>query len=316
MQVSSAMHNVRARSYALLLIAGMTFCAACSAERQPNAATAVSSDASVSEPSTATGDHAYFDWLSGQPSVIQSVSLRRPEEIDEHYFGKKRQPYVEYNAEQDACQWPFASGKGSFFHGQLRIDYPNVSSGKILLYWEAKWGAGWAKASNFRGGKGQGEHKAFQIARDGPGDERRFETQVRYRYGPTPRLPLRGKQIAHLTLRTYGGGGIEPGGQPVSGQRKNFIIYPERWVRFWQEVDIDNKTFSWWVADEERGVVQLFDKRRFEGIGNLPYNWFWFEWNASTERPGGDMIYTWGRNFAVLHDYEEDAASLVEANRW
>ena len=262
-------------------------------------------------PAPPPGDHGYFELLASQPEAIKAVSLRNQSEINEYLFGDQQSPPVAYNATQDACEWPFPPGKGSFFHGQVRINYPEVNRGKVLLHWEAKWSSGWAQAANFSGGQGQGEHKAFQIARDGSGDERRFETQVRYTYGPTPRIPLSAPEVAHLTLRTYGGGGVSPSGQPISGQERDFVIYPDRWVRFWQEVDIDRRTFSWWVADPEQGIVQLFRDRNFSTVGNLPFNWFWFEWNASTERVGGQTIYTWARNFVVLRDYD-DAQILVD----
>lgn len=97
--------------------------------------------------------------------------------------------------------------------------------------------------------------------------------------------------------------------QPMSGQ---FIIFPERWTRIWEEVEtgVNNYTpISLWIADEVQNPVQIYDRipTTMRHDSNPPFviDQFYHEFNTSEDdllRPNGEDLQFWVRGPGILID--------------
>ncbi len=206
---------------------------------------------------------------------------------------------------------------------QVRPAYPRVEVGTVLFTWDAKWGP------EFQTDRDELQtHKAFQLARDGQvsgsGDNRRIELRTRFSLAEGECEEARGcadgdtreecvacaASIAASDLRLYQFDNLEGEQQPAEPQDARFVIEPDTWTRFWAFVDFDAGTYSQWIADSDRAPVQVFDALSIDYAshgGGL--DWFWFEYNSSQSRTGGELR-GWFRNLVVVQDMS-DAAGLV-----
>jgi hypothetical protein len=183
-------------------------------------------------------------------------------------------------------------------------------------------------------------HKWIQISSLHPGDQRWWENQMRYDGGTggTPGFDPT-KHIGVIGSRSYNVEGgpsdwlLSNGNQAgpnvitatnVTPRANNFIVYPNRWLRVWWQVDQrynDYDLVSVWVADEVQDPVLVFNGLQMSvrtsvgGIGNTPPRTiqnFWTEYNTSTDGVAdgrGDMV-GYIKNFAILKDLPTDWSSL------
>lgn len=232
----------------------------------------------------------YFDEVSSMPEVIAARAYDSQAEINADIHANNSANRVRppvYDAEIGGARWTISSGSGSIaIQDQLRPTFPNVSSGNLLVIWEARWDPAFPQNEN-----GLETHKAFQLSREGSGDERRIEVRTRFSQASPP-------AVAKVDVRTYI---WSPAQQPLSGQSRDFTIKGGKWTRFWAFVDFSSREFSLWIADEDTHPVRVFDKRQFSSMsGGL--NNFWFEFNSSQSRSGGASLNVWGRNFIALRN--------------
>jgi len=239
----------------------------------------------------------YFDYLQNHPRTMVATAYKNSAEVEADIKAEnpdnRGNPPI-YDSAQNAARWSMKLGVGS--PDQLRPTFPLVSSGNLLVVWEARWDAAFAgQLGNLR------QHKAFQLSRDpGSGDIRRIEIRTRFNQAS-------GNDVAMIDARGYV---WNPSGAPLPGQINTFAIASETWTRFWALVDFDRKEFSLWVSDENRSAVQLFDGLSYSNMNGGLDN-FWFEFNTSQTAPGmPNTAYIWGRHFAALRDIN-DANEII-----
>ena len=240
-------------------------------------------------PSSALAD-PYFDWLRSQPEVVIARAYDNQPEIDQDINAvnpaNRNNPPV-YDANLNAARWSMFSSIS--VRDQLRPEFGTVSSGTLLIGWDARWDR------RFTGDLGEmTTHKAFQLSKSGSGDTRRIEIRTRFNRGS-------GNDVAGVDARGYI---WNPSGQPLPGQVRDFTIEADTWTRFWAFVDFDNQEFSLWVADENVGAVKLFDRLRYNNMSGGLDN-FWFEFNSSQNVGARDELRIWARNFAVLRNVSD-----------
>lgn len=252
------------------------------------------------------GKHAYFELLQRRPDLHDAVSLRTPQEvIDNVYFARKNRATTRYDADYDAARFIVGADRGSVVIGdQVRRNFPKVSSGNLLVYWEALAPSYWASGGSV---DGVNNYKAFQLSMDG-----KLALEPRYRFGQ-----VGGRHVARVDVRVYGnqsGVGIGPS-DSVKPQRGEFRVAPEKWTHFWAFIDFDNNRFTYWVGDEDRAPVAVIDSVSFDWKknygANFGFNQFWFEFNTSQNRRGPEA-YHYGRNLIVLRDVS-DPQAVVDA---
>lgn len=240
----------------------------------------------------------YFDWLSDQPETVLARSYKTQSEINSDIHAVRSENRVDppvYDPVMDAAKWRIPAGKASIaVQDQLRPGFPRISSGNVLFFWETRWD------SDFGGNLGGLEtQKAFQLSLEGSGDERRIELRTRFSQAPP-------SGIARLDGRTYV---WNPAEQPMSPQAREFTVRADTWTRFWAYVNFNTRRFSLWVADEDNDPVRVFNEYQFSSMSGGLDN-FWFEFNSSQSRSGGNSLDIWSRNFVVMRNVD-DVVSIV-----
>ena len=246
----------------------------------------------ISAPSQAFAE-SYFDWLSSLPETMVFRAYDSQAEIDADINAvdpaNRVNPPV-HDSAMNAARWA-VGGANISNRDQLRPTFPVVSSGNLLLVWEARWDRAWS-------GGDLGElttHKAFQLSKLGSGDERRIEIRTRF-----PRAS--GNEVAGLDARGYV---WNPSGSPLPGQITDFKIVADTWTRFWAYLDFDRGEFSLWVSDDSRAPVALFSSLKYSDM-NRGLDNFWFEFGSSQKsRTGPSPAYLWARNFTALRDVSD-----------
>ncbi len=252
----------------------------------------------LSVPSAAIAD-AYFDWIKSRPELLAARTYDNADEIEADINAgnpANRQNPPVYDAQMNAARWDMRIGVAS--PDQLRPEFPTVSSGNLLLVWEAYWDNGFLGDLG-----GLRQHKAFQLSKDGSNDARRIEIRTRFNFGGA-------NDVGKIDGRGYV---WNPSGAPLPGQVNDFFIAPDTWTRFWAYVDFDRREFSLWVSDETRGPVQLFDALDYNNMSGGLDN-FWFEFNSSQNSGPGRTLYIWGRHFAALKDVSNVAEFLIKGS--
>lgn len=254
------------------------------------------------------GDNGYYESLAARSDVHFTASLRSDVEINAHRNGKPHDPPdVVYDPAADGARMRMPSGAGSIAT-QIRLSFPAVASGNLLFYWEGRWEAGFVSDGDVDGLQ---TNKAYQLARSGPGDNRRIEARTRFALVDSP-------FVAAVDTRSYWFAPAQGSDQPVQPQVGSFDIKPDTWTRFWAFVDFANGQYSYWVADETSGPVVIHDAI---GIDYSPLppgagpglDTFWFEHNSSQSRTAGTPdLFIWGRNLVVLKDVS-DASGVVQS---
>jgi len=221
--------------------------------------------------------------------------FRTQVEIDQWTHGIPKLPgqtniYIRYNPILDAAELTFNPGDISLFRGQLRPRFDlvdmNTGDSEISFQWEARWDSSWANLSLVNNGGRFGHHKFFQLSRNDPGDDRRYEMQMNYTvvdntavalptirlYGTIERDGVSGSNARTGTnTATYN---YQPGGDTaafyrdrshvasdhVAGPTKPFLILPDRWIRFTVSVTFTGgkQRFRIWMADEDTDPVLVF----------------------------------------------------------
>lgn len=239
------------------------------------------------------GPHDYFDCLSELDEVFVTASMRSRQFIDDNPHGQPDYSRLDYDEDMDAAVFIFPPGSGNA--KQLREQHEDVSSGNLLYYWETRWGAGWATDGPVDGIQ---RHKAFQLSsHSGAGGGGVYlEPRVEYNDGASPDV------VGTVNVRTYQQDApiAVEGGDRLGPQTGQFTIMAETWVRHWAYMDFDNNEFSYWVWAEGQELTQIHD-RVFHHLDETMRS-FWFEFNSSQDREGGDEIYIWGRNLVILRD--------------
>lgn len=246
-----------------------------------------------------SGEHAYFDWLRQQGTVVAARSYRNQGEIDADINARRperRERPPVYDSREDAARWDLPGGQQHVISvDQLRIRWgPAIGSGTVFGFVELKLSDDdWIRDAQ------QGDlrtWKAFQWARD---DTLGFETRFRFDQGLI------------VDFRSYG----QSGWTENSGFRANtqFALRPGNWTRFWWLLDYSARRVTVWVADEDRPEpVRVLDGHSTQ-MGSV--NEFWFEFNTSQNRTGPASLELYARNAVILRNVS-NPESLVIAGRF
>jgi hypothetical protein len=266
----------------------------------------------------AQSPHSYFDWLAQKSEKLVANSYRTQTEIElDTAPGGRPNAWIKYDPNQDAAKITLTENKsGLSGTGQLRPSFDNsgyakggfeISTGNLLITWDAKWGSGFLDVET----EGLTSAKTFMLSRMGSGDTRRIEIRSRFSHSDP-------SYIAESDIRRYiwgAAGDPQPmgrGGCPQNSdgncQINGFAVQVDTWTRYWCFVDFANGTYSFWMADENTPPVKLFDKFAMDFTDGL--NAFWFAYNSSASRTGPE-IYAWFRNFAVLHNVSNVEAMVA-----
>lgn len=251
-------------------------------------------------------DDGYYDMLLARAEIHHHVSLCTQQEIDDNLHGHVEDPrQVVYDDTIGAARMQIPSGAGSI-EQQLRIEFDDVTTGNLLLYWEGRWESGFARDGDIDGLQ---TNKAYQLARTGSGDNRRIEPRTRFALADTP-------FVASADTRTYWFQPAVGDDAPLEPQANEFFFQAEIWTRFWAYVDFDDDQYSYWIADETTAPVLIHDAvgLSYDNYpnGNEGLDWFWFEHNSSQVRTAGTpVLYIWGRHFAVLKDIADPVAIVA-----
>ena len=265
--------------------------------------------------------HAYFDELRARPEVIGAYSLRDAAQLARRQDGgfsyvNKREPLVTYDPandpdprRQDAAKVHITPASNSL-RNQVRIPIPPYK-GPLLVTWDAWWGKEFRDA-------GIPTYKAFQIA-----SRNTLSLEIRSRFSLA-----RGGDIAMVDLRYYGrpgprtvvGAGRVAGvnygrNQSLGPMRDGFAIAPESWTRYWVLLTPAGDWYecSFWIADEDRGPVQILDKRLVRPKDVQGWNSFWVEMNTSSDgvRRGRPTLVAYVRNVVMLAGLTDAGPLLV-----
>jgi hypothetical protein len=118
-----------------------------------------------------------------------------------------------------------------------------------------------------------------------------------------------------LTDGSYLGPGVTEN-QPVAPMQSTFLLYPNRWIRYWVVVEQRANDYDYidvWAADELTAPRQIYKRIPASTFnkGTPSINFFWLEFNDSQSRlPAGrtddfaDMV-AYVRNFAALKNVSD-----------
>jgi hypothetical protein len=126
-----------------------------------------------------------------------------------------------------------------------------------------------------------------------------------------------------LTDGTYLGPGVISG-EPVNPMQSTFVLYPNRWVRYWVVIDQRANDYDYidvWAADEMTNPTQIYKRiptSTYKNDDGTPQiDKFWLEFNDSEARlpieratSGKDMV-AYVRNFAAFRNIG-DVAPLLQ----
>jgi hypothetical protein len=210
---------------------------------------------------------------------------------------------------------------------QVRLPLGTADGNAYLFAWEGLWDSSYVKS-------GLTNHKAFQFTA-GPNDSLWIEPQTRFAiagtsnevegYNPdtdvaTPEvrayLALGGPATWDATAEGKMGPSVLKG-EPIRPMVNAFVIKPGKWTRFYvllEQNAADYDYLSYWVADEDRGPVQLLSRVPITVKGDKTVQKFWIEMNTSTDaHVRGDFrdFVSYVRNFVALKN-PGDVSGLLQ----
>lgn len=249
-----------------------------------------------------TANHGYYLTLASRSDCLQAYSLRDAAQLQTPNNGgfahsNSRPLVVTYDPandpdprRQDAAKIVIGTSSNSLTN-MVILPIPQYS-GSLLVTWDAWFGKEFAAATS-----GIPTYKNFQLASNNA-----IWTEVRSRFSLAS-----GSDIAEVDLRYYGtpGPGTTKVGDALAPMSGSFTIKPETWTRYWVLLNPVGQwtELSMWVADQNRGPVQLLDRRLVtpKGSGSR-WDQFWLEYNTSTDtiKAGRPNLIGYARNVVML----------------
>ncbi|WP_448988039.1 hypothetical protein [Luteitalea sp.] len=275
------------------------------------------------------GEHAYFDDLVARKDHWKSYSLCDPKQLHTLANGgysrcNKCDLAVTYAyaedrdaRRQDAARLVIPEGTNSL-PNQVRLPLGTENGHTYLVTWEA-----WYGAEFHRDRSGIRTFKTFQFSSNSPRDSLWAEVRTRISQAT-------GTDIGLVDMRAYGGGKRDKGrafgpsvrrAQPLEPAKGTFSLRPETWTRYWWQIQQRADDFdlvSLWVADTERGPVQLIDNLELNTYGQPDgVQAFWIEFNTSKEEmlPNRGPLVAYVRNVVVLRDPGDLTPLLIKPRR-
>ncbi len=258
----------------------------------------------------AGGAHAYFELLQARSDHHFSIGLRDfDSEIEPNINASNpdnRKVPPTYDAVEDACRW-VTDGATISSKDQIRLTWAGIGAGDLLITWEARWETPANDYdANIAGSQPLKTIKTFQINNSSGSSNRLIETRGRWSKHENP------TGIAATDIRVYviGGGTSGVGGEDaLTTQIAEFQPAVDVWTRFFAYMNHSTGGFEYWVADETRSPVKLFDLTFSSYPGS--FDGMWFELNSS-QADSGVPINFWARNVVVLKDLTEDPQDIVD----
>jgi hypothetical protein len=207
---------------------------------------------------------------------------------------------------------------------QVRLPLNTVDGNTYVFTWDVLYSSSYV-------GTGLAGNKTFQFS---SGDDTIWwEVKTRMDGGSRTSIPPgfnRAIHVGGMDVRSYNrvggdanwsltdGNYLGPGvlsGEPVSPMQSTFLLYPNRWIRYWVVVDQRANDYDYidvWAADEMVNPTLIYKRiptSTFKDDNGTPtINKFWLEFNDSaarlpTERAmsGKDMV-AYVRNFAAFRN--------------
>ena len=218
-------------------------------------------------------------------------------------------------------------GKNSLGN-QIRVPLGTTDGNKYLVTWDGYWTDSYLNT-------GLTNHKAFQFSSGG--DNIWLEPQTNFAGGGAYGAGCfdESVHVAGIGIRSYNAINGDPdysktagnsaritNGEPIAPKVGVFCLYPNRWTRFWMEIEQranDYDIMSFWVADEVQNAVKIYDKIPVSvrtATGGIDK--FWLEFNTSTaylppERLANQRdLVAYIRNVAALKNYSSADSFLIK----
>lgn len=216
-------------------------------------------------------------------------------------------PYVEYDASEDAAVNIFPSDTSTVGGNSLKLDHTAMAlTGDAMWIWEAKWETGFNAAA-----EDWNIHKTFVIRTESPA-QRMFEVRNRY-------LQSSDNEAGRIDVRGYPGEGWAPvnginGADQIIGGVYTYDIPEDTWVRYFVYADYDGGSLSMWVHDELDTTFQIMDEigcTFSEGPDQLG-----LQYNSSQGRSGANTVHAWLKHIVILRDLTDEPADIVAASTW
>jgi hypothetical protein len=248
----------------------------------------------------AEGPHDYYQTLASRGDCLIAYSLRNQTQINQYRTAKNEPSQVNYlwpndpdPRRQDAAKIEIT---GNNLKTQVWLPVNVYSGTKALITWDAWFGREFDYSNT-----GIPTYKTFQFG--SPAEN--IWSEVRNRFSKA-----QGTDIAEIDGRYYGDSSMRgpnlTDNDPLSPQAGSFTIKPETWTRYWGLFEPGSggwDLYSLWVADENTGPVQIFDRLQLKyRQGKMGI--FRFEYNTSTTGapPGRGPLIGYVRNFVVLNN--------------
>lgn len=286
-------------------------------------------------PSGDEGPHDFFEEAVESEYHFTSRHLRSQADIEAVHHGINGLPvhtHTNYlfgdddfrdpndDTEIDAAKIVMPAGVTNY--EQLRIpvnfsaDHLGVATASLLWVWDVYFDQSYIDEVTPYFGYPD-TYKAFQFSSANPAtetdDKITFEPKTTFIgwsgkagwahvrvYGSTFEAPAtKGGAGANLNGRNYGSDSLAP-------MSADFGIDPNIWTRFYARFDFSAETSivkHWfWVADENRDPVLIYEDLGYGwGVGGRIHK-FWLEWNSSDSRTGGGEWIAFVRNIVGLRD--------------
>jgi hypothetical protein len=266
--------------------------------------------------------HEYFEHVSRLPGVVAAYSLRDTAEITKFRRGRSREVGVTYDPagdrdsrRQDAARFWMSAGGGNSLRTQLWLPTNHTPRSALLVTWDDWLGAEFAHEQT-----GVGTYKAWNLC----GPENAIYTEVQHRL----RMARGHPELSAIAIRQYRPGDQGPnatrgpvgptygnyGGNVIGPMAGEFGARAETWTRYWLFVEPDGEWYRlyFWVADETRGPVQIYDglqirPRAREGRTTsvtMDGTWdiFRLEYNTSTSGAPKQDLVGYARNVVMIQN--------------
>lgn len=230
----------------------------------------------------------YFERLAKSKHTIAARSYRNQKAIDADLHGRKPTLHS-YDSQMDAARIVVGESRGSIQQIRCKLR-EKITTGKLQFTWDFRYHPEWK--SNLAGVQTQ---KAFMLASRAKPDSRRLEVRSRYSLARHP-------AVAQVDVRPYHTGSRTGAADRIEPLAKLFVINPSVWTRYWAEVNFETRTFSLWLADEERDAVGVYRDASVPKIDGLDE--FWIELNSSQKRTGPQGTIGHFRNLIIQHNGE------------
>jgi len=201
---------------------------------------------------------------------------------------------------------------------QVRVPLDTVDGNTYVFTWDVLYSSSYV-------GTGLDGNKTFQFS---SGDDQIWwEVKTRMDGGSTVSKPAgfsRAVHVGGMDVRSYNSPGglanwlltdgsrLGPGitnNQPVTPMDSTFLLYPNRWIRYWVVVDQRENDYDFidvYASDEQTDPRQIYRRVPASTFKGNSIRKFWLEFNDSAARlpeeriaSGKDMV-AYVRNFAAL----------------